>query len=123
MAERAAQSGFSLIEVMVALAVFAVAALALINAGAAATRHAGHVETRMMAGILAENLLVERIAARRAGDIGATRGVTDLSGRRFSWAVRTMATDAPGLLKIEIDVVDEASGQLIASLSGFRRAR
>ncbi|GAB4125741.1 MAG: type II secretion system minor pseudopilin GspI [Rhodothalassiaceae bacterium] len=123
MDEDVREAGFSLIETMVALMLFALSALALMASATAASRHAHHLELRETAAILAENLLVERLAARAAPDIGIVPGESEIGGRHFRWAVRSIATEAPGMLRIEVDVLKADDGQLLASLSGFRRRR
>jgi len=47
--------GFSLIELLVALAVFALAVLALLNLAGESTRTAVLLEERVLAGVVAEN--------------------------------------------------------------------
>ena len=53
------RSGFTLIEMLVALAVFSLAAMALLNLSGENTRTAARVETRTLGGVVAENLAVE----------------------------------------------------------------
>ena len=53
-----AQSGMTLIEVMVALVVFALAGLSVMQATLQQTRHMGRMEEKTLAGWLADNQLV-----------------------------------------------------------------
>jgi general secretion pathway protein I len=55
------QAGFSLIEMMVALAVFSLAALALIRLEGAIIRSAGTLDRTMIAQIVARNVAVETL--------------------------------------------------------------
>ena len=55
------RAGFSLLETLVAFAVFALAALALINLAGENTRAATHVETRVLSGIVADNIVVQAL--------------------------------------------------------------
>ncbi|MDP2117618.1 MAG: type II secretion system protein GspI, partial [Brevundimonas sp.] len=54
-----------MIELLVALAVFSVAALALLNLAGENSRSAARVETRTLGGVVAENLAVEAMIAPR----------------------------------------------------------
>ena len=54
-----ARQGFSLVELLVALAVFSLAAMALLNLSGENTRSAARVEDRTLGGVVAENLAVE----------------------------------------------------------------
>lgn len=106
MADRA---GFTLIEMLVALAVFSLAALALLNLAGENTRTQGRVETRVLAGIVAENLAVEAVAAPAAPGVGESVGETTLAGRSWNWVRAVSATDDPEMVRIDISVLDGAS--------------
>lgn len=115
------RAGFTLLELMVALAVFALAAAALLGLSAENTRLAAHLETRALAGIVAENLAVEAAVATSAQD---EDGVLDLGGRRWAWTRSLAATDDPDLVRIDIRIrADDGSTATAASLTLFRRTR
>lgn len=116
MAERA---GFSLIETLVALAVFGLAALALVNLTTESVRAASRVEARLLAGIVADNLLVEALAAPDAPAPGESEGVRRIAGRDWPWRRSVQGADA-GLIRIEVRVLDGAD--VAASETAFRGA-
>lgn len=119
---RRAPEGFTLLELLVALAVFALAAAALLRLSAENTRLATHLETRALAGVVAGNLAVEAaIAPTPQGETG----VTDLAGRRWRWTRTPSATDDPDLIRIDIQVGpdDAADPAVAAGLTLFRDAR
>lgn len=99
----AGRTGFSLIELLVALAVFSLAALALLNLSGESTRSAARVETRTLGGIVAENIAVETMLAPQLAE-GESSGREVLAGRNWSWARRVSATDDPDLLRVDIRV-------------------
>lgn len=101
------RSGFTLIEMMVALAVFSLAALALLRMTTENTRTAGELETRTLAGIVADNLAVETLVAVDPPAPGETAGETDLGGRRWMWRRIVSGTGDPALLRIEVRVSDD----------------
>ena len=95
--------GFTLVELLVALAVFSLAAMALLNLSGENTRSAARVETRTLGGVVAENLAVEAVTAPSIGE-GNTAGQTDLAGRPWRWTRTVAPTDDPDLLRIDIRV-------------------
>ena len=99
------RGGFTLIEMLVALAVFGLAAMALLNLSGENTRSAARVETRTLGGVVAENLAVEAATAPSIGE-GSTAGQVELAGRRWRWTRAVSATDVGGMLRIEVRVSD-----------------
>jgi general secretion pathway protein I len=100
------QEGFSLVELLVALAVFSLAALALLNLTGENTRSAARVETRTLGGVVAENLAVETMIAPSIAE-GTASGRTALAGRDWRWTRTVVATDDPDLLRIDIRVATD----------------
>lgn len=121
MSERARQSGFTLIEVAVALAVFAAAAMTLLEVQTSSLRHAAALEDRTLAGIVAENRMAERLALAALAP-GIASGSEEIAGRVMVWQERRIGTDDPAILRIEIDVRREQGGQVLAALAGFAGA-
>ena len=74
------RSGFTLVEMLVAMAVFALAAMALLNLSGENTRSAARVEDRTLGGVVAENVAVESAIAPQLPD-GSSDGRVTLAGR------------------------------------------
>lgn len=104
-----ARRGFTLVETLVALAVFSLAALALLNLAGENTRSAARVETRTLGGIVAENLAVEVMIAADPPR-GVTSGQVDLAGRTWRWTRTATDTDEPDITRIVI-LVDDQEGR------------
>lgn len=104
-----ARPGFTLIEMLVALSVFSLAAMALLNLSGENTRSAARVETRTLGGVVAENLAVEAATMPVIGE-GTSAGQVELAGRRWNWTRAVAATDVAGMLRIDVRVSD-AEGQ------------
>ncbi|TFW10929.1 type II secretion system protein GspI [Brevundimonas intermedia] len=103
MADRA---GFTLIEMLVALAVFALAAMALLNLSGESTRSAARVEARTLGGIVAENVAAEAIIAPSL-PVGETSGQTTLGGQVWRWRRVVSGTEVPGVGRIDVRVAND----------------
>jgi len=112
------RQGFTLIEMLVALAVFSLAALALLNLSGENTRSAARVEARTIAGIVAENLAVQAMVDVDPPALGETRGETTMAGRTWTWVRVVNGTDDPDILSVQIAVSD--GGEQMADLTLFR---
>ena len=104
---RASQRGFTLIEMMVALAVFSLAALALIRLEGASFRGAAAVDRSLLAGIVARNVAVEALTSAKPPVLGTTQG-DDANGRRNWRWTRTVSPvgDGDRVLRIDVTVAD-----------------
>jgi general secretion pathway protein I len=101
---KASSKGFTLLEVMVALSIFAVLSIALYGAGQhLATNSAGLTERSLMQWI-ADNRLTELRARMRPLSQGNTQETIEFGGR--TWQLTTDISPAPNpqLHKIELTV-------------------
>jgi len=116
-----AQKGFTLAEVMVALAVFSIAAMALLNAHTQGIASVADLESRVLAGIVADNVLAEAMTGP-APETGVRRGQVALGGRDWLWTLRTSPTAEPTLHRLSVSVrAAGPDGQVLAGVDAFRR--
>jgi general secretion pathway protein I len=101
------QQGFTLIEMMVALAVFSLAALALLRLQGATVSSTAVIETRALGQIVANNLAVEALTDAVPPPLGKSEGVVENGGRKWRWSRITKRTADVRIVRIDIGVVDE----------------
>ena len=113
--------GFTLIEVLVALAVLAIALGALTMAASSAARNFAHLNDRTIAHWAAMNLAAEARLARNWPGLGASSGEVQQAGRAWRWEMRVSTTVDPELRRIDIQVFPDVQGAAPAgSLITFR---
>lgn len=103
------RNGFTLIEVLVALAILAVALAAAMRAASAATQTAGELRLRLLAGWVAENRVAELRALRAWPAPGISEGRAEMVGEALHW--RQTVTTTPNSLfrRLEVAVTREAN--------------
>ena len=118
----AGRSGFTLLELLVVLAVFGLAAAALLSLSAENTRLSDHLRTQALAGIVAENLAVEAVTARAVPPDG--EGLVVMAGRDWRWSRVSQGVADGALLRIDITVAEDGAreGAAAAVLTVFRGA-
>ena len=116
------ESGFTLIEMLVALAIFSLAALALLRLEGATVANTARLQDQAMAQIVARNLAVEVMTDPVAPAFGRESGQEVNGGRYWSWTRIVGRSPEPRIQQIEISVANPAGGPGRASLTVFRRA-
>ena len=117
------QEGFTLLEMLVALSVFSLAALALVKLVGENLRTTGIVEERIFASVVAENRAVEAMTVAIPPAVGETNGSEDAAERVWRWTRRVSETAEPGILRVDIEVRPEATEQVLATVTIFRGRR
>ncbi len=119
---RSTEHGFTLLEMLVALAVFSLAALALIRLQAVAVRTTADLDERQIAGIVAHNRMVDIQTAPGLLTRGESDGTTENGGRQWRWQQKVSATDAPDIMRVDIRVA-EARGDGSPAVLTFLKAQ
>lgn len=114
--------GFTLLEIMVALAILALALMAALRASAAATQNAGEIRQRQLADWVALDRLEEHRGRRDWLPIGSNSGETTQGKQRFRWEEKIGGTPNAQFRRIEIRVVAAESSDTnhaLARVTGF----
>lgn len=120
-ARKPAESGFTLIEMLVALAIFSLAALALLRLGGATATNSASLADQAIAQTVARNLAVEALTDPQPPAFGSSQGDAVNAGRRWRWTRTVGRSPEARIQQIEILVQPEAGGPGRASLTIFRR--
>lgn len=125
MIKRAA--GFTLLEVLVALAIFALVAASVLTATARSLQTASRLEEKTLAMWIADNQLVELQLSKNPVAEGRDQGEVDFAGRRWQWQSEVQATREPDMRRVTLWVApiaqDRSTADLreraVVSLNGF----
>ncbi len=118
--------GFTLLEILVALAVLALAMGALLHAAGSYTRNQAYLRDRTLAEWVAHNHLVEQELDPAWPSIGKKSGKAEFAGRAWRWETQVFTTPDEDLRRVEIDVFpDDAAKDApqTARLTGFLERR
>ncbi len=121
--------GFTLIEVMVAVAVIAVALPALMYSMVGQIDSSAYLRDKMQAQWVAENVMAQTRLNNRLGQQlkKSDSGKEDLAGRKWRWTMRSQAFPQPelkGVVGIEVEVfldeqgVSEKDAQMLSKMVG-----
>ena len=116
--------GFTLVEVMVALAVVAVALPALLVTLSQQLDGLRYLEDRTHAQWVAANRLAElRLVVGAKGSLQTARvsGTEEMAGRSWYWWSEGVETEVPGFFRYEIVVSDQEDGEAspVHTLDGY----
>ena len=112
----AASAGFTLIEVLVALVIVAIALGAGIKAAGALTNNADRLAQVSAAQWCAENLLTELRLTQQFPSIGESPFSCEQLGRSYGGKLKVSATPNPLFRRVDADVTDE-EGRPMLTLS------
>ncbi len=99
--------GFTLLEVLVALAIVAISLGAALQTTGVFTGNARHLKEKTFALWVAENKATEYQLNRTFPAIGSQEGDEEMAGVNWQWRVKVSATEASQLRRLDISVAHE----------------
>ena len=105
MAKHRQQLGFTLVEVLVALGIVAIALMAGLQATAALTRHAQRQSDVLLAQVCAENELIKMRLSRQMPDVGDGRVPCEQAGQVFTVVMAVRPTPNPNFRRMDAQVL------------------
>ncbi len=118
----ALQHGFTLMEVLVALAILALALMATLRTVSVATQNAGEIRQRQLAAWVAQDRIEEYRARRTWLPIGSSSAEVEQGGMRFRCEEKISATPNAQFRRIEVSVLNAEnpeSSNALARFTGF----
>ena len=117
---RAKCSGFTLIEVLVALAIVSIALLAALRAAGQGTNTAAELRARLLASWVAQDALAEHRARGDWLPLGIHRGARRQGGLDFTWREDVTATPNAAFRRVDVQVFQAGEEtRALARLTGF----
>lgn len=116
--------GFTLLEVLIALAVLALAMGAVIKAASDYTGNQAYLRDRTMAMWVARNVLVQFQVEGEWLSVGERKGSQEMGNREWRWLTRISQTEESELRRLDVEVypVDSDDDEHpVSVLSGFLR--
>lgn len=119
--------GFTLLEVLVALAIFALVAASVLGVSARSLQNAARLEDKTLAMWVADNQLTELQLASETPATGNREGQVDFANRQWQWQSSVETTSEPTLLRVTLWVAPrdergrggELKERAVTSLVGF----
>ena len=125
---RRADRGFTLIEVLVSLAIFGVVALTLLTTSRDQTRQAAAIEDRLIAHWIALNTLTDLQAGSEYLEVGVTDTTAVMAGRDWFVTIAASTTPSSAVRHLDISVapydpISAKAGNDLVTEVGFLRQR
>jgi general secretion pathway protein I len=115
------QRGFTLIEVVVALAIVAIGMLAVFKTIGDSVNNVEALRDRSFAGWIADNRIAEIRLSGQMPSVEETAGEVEFAGRRWHWVTKVSQTQVEGLRRIDVSVRRDGDPEdsSLVTLAGF----
>lgn len=113
--------GFTLIEVVVAMAILGIGMLAVFKTIGDTVHNVDELRDRSFAEWIADNRLTEVRISGEMPSVDETAGEVEFAGRQWHWVTKVSQTQVQGLRRIDVSVRrdEDPENSSIVTLSGF----
>ncbi len=112
--------GFTLLEVLVALAILAIALSAIIKVTAENAENASYLRDKTLAHWVAMNVLTEIRVREEWPNLGTREGVSEMAERKWYWFLKISTTVDKELRRLEVKVkLHKKAEESLTTLVGF----
>ncbi|MBK8164100.1 MAG: type II secretion system minor pseudopilin GspI [Gammaproteobacteria bacterium] len=102
--DRTRPRGFTLLEILVALAVIAIALAAIVGETVQRLGNAARLTDRTLAHWVAMNRITEQQLSTSWPAVGVTTGTSDMAGREWFWSLKVSSTEDDGVRRLDVEV-------------------
>jgi general secretion pathway protein I len=115
------ERGFTLVEVVVALAIVAIGMLAVFKTIGDTTHNVSDLRDRSFAAWIADNRITEIRISGEMPSVEQTAGEVEFASRRWHWVTRVSQTQVQGLRRIDVSVRRDGDPEnsSLVNLAGF----
>jgi general secretion pathway protein I len=116
------RSGFTLVEVLVAIAILGLVAVSVFALIGQSTNLNVAAEQHSLAAIAADNVMVERLSLSAPLEKGSSSGQVELGGRQWKYSVEVLDSGVSGVVRINVAIRNNRD-QILASISTLKADR
>lgn len=109
--------GMTLLEVLVALAIFATAAISVIRSVSQHINTVSYLEEKMFAAMVVDNQMATVMLG--TGELKAKNGTEELAGRTWYWKVSPIVTTEPLLKAFDVSVATEKEASPVVTVRSY----
>lgn len=114
------QRGFTLMEILIALAIIAIVLGALVQAAGSSASNASRLRDKTVAQWVASNRLAELQVSGTFPDTGSRTGESEMLGQVWHWKTRVQKVEDEDLRRVDVEIRKSADGKNpIVTVAGF----
>lgn len=119
--KRSRARGFTLIETLVALAILGAVVTAVLALISQSARFVATSEDRLLAGVLADNLMVDALAGAAPLERNETEAEVEFAGSLWATRQLIVETGLAGVVRIDVSVRRAGSQQTLAAATSLKK--
>lgn len=114
-------NGFTLIEVLIALAILSIALTAIIQSTSQHIRDTAYLQNKMIATWVAKQVMSEiHLGVIKISETSnSLEQETEMLGRQWQWKARLTTTPNSHIKEVDVDVFSKVGGGKLVSLMGY----